>query len=292
MRSLLLFGLLILAACGGPAAPIGPVPEGTLRFATQNIHYISLNAAEGAWSLPDWEDRKTSVDLAFKALDADIVAFQEMESFGRGDSFDINLARDWLLARNPGYAAGANGPSATFPSTQPIFYRTDRLEMLDQGWFFFADTPDVIYSRTFDGSWPAFASWAQFRDRATGRRLTVYNVHLEYKSGSNRLKSAALTVERMAPRLAAGEAVVLAGDLNALAGSKTVQIFRAAGLRFADVPGSTYHLNRGIDLFGAIDHVATAGPVHVVGPPQVQRRTFDGRYPSDHYAVVTDLALP
>ena len=284
--------LALLAACTGSDPALMPPPDGALRLATQNIHYISLRDATGAWSRGDWEDRKTSVDLAFKALDADIVAFQEMESFGQGDTADINLARDWLLERNPGFAAGANGDPATFPNTQPIFYRTDRLEMLDQGWFFFSDTPDVIYSRTFDGSWPAFASWAQFRDRDSDETLTVYNVHFEYRSGSNRLKSAALTAQRMAPRLAAGEAVVLAGDLNALAGRPTLRIFEDAGLTFVDVPGSTYHLNRGIDLFGAIDHVATAGPVLVTGAPQVQRRQFDGRYPSDHYAVTVDLVLP
>ena len=286
---LLLFA--VLTGCGAPPTQIAPAPPGGLRIATHNVHYISLREETGAWSVGDWEDRKVSLDLAFKSLDADIVVFQEMESFGRGDTDGINLARDWLLARNPGFAAGASGDAATFPSTQPIFYRTERLELLEQGWFFFSDTPDVIYSRTFDGSYPAFASLARLRDRTTGRAVTVVNVHFEYRSGSNRLKSAALTVDRVAPRLADGEAVVLVGDLNALAGSRTADIFRAAGFAFVDVPGSTYHLNRGIDLFGAIDHVATAGPVHAIGPAQVQRGRFDGRFPSDHYPVLADVVL-
>ena len=287
----ILLSLAALLGCAAPPTQIAPAPPGTLRIATHNVHYISLRDQAGAWSVGDWEDRKLSLDLTFKSLDADIVAFQEMESFGRGDTDGINLARDWLLARNPGYAAGANGDAATFPSTQPIFYRTDRLELLDQGWFFFSDTPDVIYSRTFDGSYPAFASWVRLRDTATGRTVQVVNVHFEYKSGSNRLKSAALTVERIAPDLTEGEAVLLVGDLNALAGSRTADIFREGGFAFLDVPGSTYHLNRGINLFGAIDHIATAGPVLSVGPVQVQRGRFDGRYPSDHYPVLADVDL-
>ena len=288
---LIVLSLTALLGCTSPPTQIAPAPPGALRIASHNVHYIALREATGAWSVGDWDDRKQSLDLAFKSLDADIVAFQEMESFGRGDTDGINLARDWLLAQNPGYAAGANGDAAVFPSTQPIFYRTDRLELLEQGWFFFSDTPDVIYSRTFDGSYPAFTSWARLQDRTTDRVVTVVNVHMEYKSGSNRLKSAALTVERMAPWLARGEALILAGDLNALQGSKTAQVFRDAGFAFVDVPGATYHFNRGIDLFGAIDHIATAGPAFAVGPAQVQRGRFDGRFPSDHYPVLADVIL-
>ncbi|MCB5200822.1 endonuclease/exonuclease/phosphatase family protein [Loktanella sp. TSTF-M6] len=288
---LCLIALTVLFACGESKSQITPPPHGSVRIATHNVHYIVLDQATGTWSVGDWEDRKESADQAFKALDADIVAFQEMESFGRGDTDNINLHRDWLLQNNPDYAAGANGDSAVFPSTQPIFYRTARFEMLDQGWFFFSDTPDVIYSRTFNGSYPAFASWVQLRDRNDGKTLTIYNVHFEFSSGSNRLLSAELTVDRMAPRLAAGERVVLTGDLNALRSFRTAQIFKDAGFTFAPVPGSTYHLNRGINLFGAIDHLAASGPVSLIGEPQVLRRKFDGRWPSDHYPVIGDFVL-
>ena len=150
----------------------------------------------------------------------------------------------------------------------------------------------MIYSRTFDGSYPAFASWARFRPRAGGASFVVLNVHYEYSSGDNRLKSADLTARRLAPFADAGIPVVLAGDLNARLGSETVGILEAAGLRFLDVPGATYHFNRGINLFGAIDHVAiTDGLRAVVGPFTLQRR-FAGDWPSDHYPVAVDLALP
>ena len=290
MRRLLPLIFLALLGCGPQANPIPPGPPDTLRVASQNVHYIILNQPTGAWSVGDWEARKVSLDAAFKAIAPDIIGFQEMESFARGDDGSVNLARDWLLAQNPGYAAGASGDWRTFPSTQPIFYRTDRFTLLDQGWFFFSDTPDVIYSRTFDGSYPAFASTVRLRD-TDGKVLTVINVHFEYKSGANRLASARLVAERMAPLIAAGERVVLIGDLNALRGSRTADILRDAGFTFLPVTGSTYHVNRGLNLFGAIDHIALAGPVTPHGPPHVQRRKFDGRWPSDHYAVVADITL-
>lgn len=283
----------VLVACqslrnGAGPSPTAKAPD-ALRIATYNVHYIILQDPDGRWGLAGWEARKGPLDAAFKALDADIVAFQEMESFSRGSQDTNNLARAWLLARNPGWRAAAVGPWRSFPSTQPIFYRTDRLEPLDQGWFFFSDTPDVIYSRTFNGSYPAFASWARFRDRATAAEFRVLNVHTDYSSAENRRKSVALIVERLSPWIAAGETVILAGDLNARAGSALIESLSGAGLRFADVPGSTYHLDRGLNIFGAIDHIAVSDGAAFVAGPFVLRDKFGPVWPTDHYPVAVDL---
>ncbi|MEJ6402115.1 endonuclease/exonuclease/phosphatase family protein [Yoonia sp. 2307UL14-13] len=288
--------LLALTACvqhirnSGSSALPSRVAD-TLRIATYNVHYIWLGRATGPWSVGDWERRKGPLDQAFKALDADVVAFQEMESFARGSDGSVNLTLDWLLENNPGYGAAAVGDWEVFPSTQPIFYRADRLSAVDQGWFFFSDTPDVIYSRTFNGSFPAFASWAAFV-RADGRRFRVVNVHFEYSSGSNRLLSAELVADRIGPWVADGETVFLVGDLNARLGAPTVEILEGAGLTFAPVQGSTYHFNRGINLFGAIDHIAVTEGADLARAPVVLREKFAGEWPTDHYPVIADYRLP
>ncbi|KAA9008146.1 exonuclease/endonuclease/phosphatase family protein [Histidinibacterium aquaticum] len=265
--------------------------EGTLRIAGYNVHYIRMRAAEGPWSVGDWQVRRGPLDAAFKTLDADLVAFQEMESFGGGRASDENLARDWLLERNPGYAVAAAGDPAEFPSTQPILYRTDRLRQADQGWFFFSETPDVLYSRTFDGSYPAFASWAAFEDRNTGAGFRVVNIHFDYASGENRLRSSALVRDRISGWIDAGESVILMGDTNALEGRPTMEILEEAGLEFTDVSGATYHFDRGLNLFGAIDHIALSGEAELAAGPFVLRRRFEGEWPTDHYPVVADIRL-
>jgi endonuclease/exonuclease/phosphatase family metal-dependent hydrolase len=280
----------LLAACGWDAAPL-PAPAGNaLRIATYNVHYIRLDEESGPWSRGDWDRRKTPLAAAAAATGADVMAFQEMESFSRASDGAVNLARDWLLEALPGYGAAATGDWRRFPSTQPIFYRRDRLEPLDQGWFFFSETPDAIYSRTFDGSYPAFASWAQFRDLRTQARFRVVNVHFDAFSPLNRRRSAALVAERLAPWISAGETVILAGDLNAIDGMVPHDILERAGLAFAGVSGSTFHFGRGLNLFGAIDHIAYSGAERVA-PPMVLRRRFGGEWPTDHYPVVVDLRL-
>ncbi len=286
--------LAVLVACqqvrhsGGPA--LAAAVPGGLRLATYNVHYILLDQSEGRWSAGNWENRKRPLDATFKALGADIVAFQEMESFAGGDDDSVNLARAWLLGQNPDFAAAATGDWRAFPSTQPIFYRTSRLEPVDQGWFFFSDTPGVIYSRTFDGSYPAFASWADVRDRDSGEVLRILNVHLDYSSRGNRRKSTELIAARVEGWLSEGRNVVLAGDLNARRGSSVHIRLAAAGLDFVPVPGASYHFDRGINLFGAIDHIALAPGVAPAGPAIVFREKLGEVWPTDHYPVVVDIA--
>jgi len=266
-------------------------PEGAVRLATYNVHYIAMRADSGLWSKTMWGRRKAPLDRTIKAIGADIIAFQEMETFQGGDDDSVNLARDWLLQQNPKYKAAATGDWRVFPSTQPVLYRRDKFEVLDQGWFFFSDTPDVIYSRTFNGSYPAFASWVRFRNRADGGAFRVVNVHTDYASLGNRRKSMALVAARIRPWIDAGETVFLAGDLNARLGSGLLETLETVGLAFAPVQGATYHFDRGLNLFGAIDHLGFSGRVRLVGAPMVFRDKLGDVWPTDHYPVVADFVL-
>ncbi|MEL6640308.1 MAG: endonuclease [Pseudomonadota bacterium] len=291
-----LIAILALVACvqiirnSGQKDLTAPVAD-AIRLATYNVHYIITFRETGPWSVGDWERRKGPLDLAFKAIDADLIGFQEMESFGGRSASPTNLTLDWLLLQNPGYGAAAVGNPADFPSTQPILYRKDRLIDRSQGWFFFSDTPDVIYSRTFNGSFPAFASWAAFEDKQNGAAFRVVNIHTDFRSRSNRLKSMDLVAARIAPWIAADETLFVMGDFNARHGAQTLKIVGETGIRFPKVQGATYHLNRGINLFGAIDHIGIVGRAQPNGEPIVLRQKFDGEWPTDHYPVILDVAL-
>ena len=270
-------------------APLPAPSADVLRVATYNVHYINVREESGPWSRGDWEQRKGPLDLAFKEIAADVIGFQEMESFaGRSESSE-NLTLEWLLENNPDYEAAAVGDPAVFPSTQPILYRQNRLTLVDQGWFFFSETPDVIYSRTFNGSYPAFTSWAVFDDKVTQSRFRVVNIHTDYGSRSNKLQSAELVATRIAPWIAEGETVYVIGDLNARLGERTVDIIENAGITFAPVSGATYHFDRGINLFGAIDHIGYVGATTPRGEPVVLRKRYDGEWPTDHYPVIVDF---
>ncbi len=290
-KSVILAALALSGCANNAPLPEAP-PQDALRVATHNVHYIIASRETGAWSVQDWEDRKVAQDAAFKSLDADIVAFQEMESFAHNSLNIDNFALDWLREQNPDYGVAAEGDPRSFPSTQPIFYRKARLTMRDHGWFFFSETPDVIYARTYNGSYPAFASWAAFEENGTGKLFKVFNVHFDFSSRENRRRSALLVAERIKPLIDAGETVFVIGDINAGLGSKPATIITEAGVRFTPVSGSTYHWNRGVNLTGPVDHLAATPDVARLADPVVVRRKFDGVWPSDHYPVFVDFRLP
>lgn len=288
--------VLTLVACAqifrnSGSDPLPTADGSALRVATYNVHYISVRSETGDWSLADWDRRKVPLDEAFKYIAADLVAFQEMESHSGPEESQTNLTLDFLLANNPDFAAAASGDPAVFPNTQPILYRTDRLGMTDQGWFFFSDTPDVIYSDTFNGSHPAYATWASFTDLQTGSEFRVVNLHTDFSSRSNRLRSVELVADRISPWIDRDETVLVMGDLNARLGARTLEIIESTGVTFAPVEGATYHFNRGLNLFGAIDHIGWAGDVEMASEPTVIRQQFSGEWPTDHYPYLIDLTL-
>ena len=282
-----------VVACAPRSAPVvlASVNADAMRVGTYNVHYIILKKATDALSVRGRDRRKGPPDAAFQALKADVVAFKEIKSFCGSSGTDTNLTLDWLLAQNSEFAAAALDDPALFPSTKPILYRAARLTLLSQDWFFFSDTPDVIYTQTFNGSYPAFASIAVFKGRETDETFHAVNVYFEYKSRSNRLKSAALVVDRVGPLTAAGEKVIFLDDLNARHGAATQGVLAQMELEFLDVKGTTYHLNRGLNLFGAIDHIGLSKGITPVGEPMVLRQKFEDEWPSDHYPVIANVQL-
>ena len=108
----------------------------------------------------------------------------------------------------------------------------------------------------------------------TQTQFRMINIHTDFSSTSNRLKSVALVTQRIAPWIYAGETVYVVGDLNARHGAETLQIIEKTGVVFAPVQGSTYHFNMGLNLFGAIDHIGYIGNARPAGwPPRTGSTT-------------------
>ncbi len=280
----LLLVLTLLSSCSNPGT-VTADEQRTLRVSTINIHYTSPRQKK-----LNWEKRKDAVTNAIEDIDADIIAFQEMETFSGGSFNKENKQLDWVLQNFPQYQAGAYGDAAVYPNTQPVLYRHDRFTQLDQGFFFFSKTPDVIYSRTFNGSWPAFCSWTQLTDNQTGRDFYVFNVHFEYKSMSNRSKSAALVKERI-KAVASDTPVILLGDINAPAFSPTARKLKSIPLTLAKPAGATFHFNRGINLLPAIDHILFSESFIQTSKVERLKKKYNNIWPTDHYPVSVNLQL-
>lgn len=259
--------------------------QSNLLVATFNVHYLSPRATH-----MDWARRQEAVVQVLRDMDADIVLFQEMETFNGGNFSGRNLQLDTVRSAFPEYEVAATGEPAVYPSTQPILYRHDELEFLEQGFFFFSPTPDDIYSRPWHKRFPAFLSWSRFRRKADDITFYVYNLHTDASSPRNRMKTARLVVDRLQSRAFEDDPVIVGGDFNAPALFPSMRIYRRAGLSRPAQRRSTFHFNRGLNLLPAIDHVITTSGAEVVGSTVV-RRSYDDVWPSDHYPVLAAVKL-
>jgi endonuclease/exonuclease/phosphatase family metal-dependent hydrolase len=168
-------------------------------------------------------------------------------------------------------------------------YRRTRFAVLAQGFFFFSPEPDEIYSRSWDGGFPAFCSWVRFRDLHRNTAFYLYNVHLDHSNRANRIKSAELIASRIGNREHSTDPVIVAGDFNAPWFFKPLRILEEAGLDIADTTGSTFHFFRGINVLPAIDHVLVSPPFAPVGT-RVLRHSYRDTWPSDHYPVFVTIS--
>lgn len=257
----------------------------TLRVASHNIHYMRPNDPED-----DWPDRRQAVVKAISEIEPDILAFQEMETFVGGHSNNRNLQLEWVLENHPQYQAGAFSDNAdTFPATQPILYKRDRFRLQVQGFFFFSETPEQIYSRQWDGRYPYFVSWVKLVTTATNQAFYVFNFHNDYASRSNRMKSTDLAIQRIRS-LAEDSPVILLGDFNAPVWFREIEHFEQIGLLPVSPDGSTNRI-LGLKLLPAIDHILINGGFQADGPVTVWDDRYDGEYPSDHFPISADLLL-
>ena len=257
-----------------------------LHIASFNIHYIVPSDKKD-----DWENRKHAVTNVLNDMDADIVAFQEMETFDGGYFSERNLQLKWVMSSTTGYDAAAIGDPQLFPHTQPILYKPEKYEVIDQGFFFFSETPDKIYSRQWDGRYPYFCSWVQFRIKWTGgKEFYLFNVHNDYGSRSNRLKTSELIADRLKLIAQENYPIVIVGDFNAPWWAKELDILGEVGLSIVNPSGSTNRLF-GLPLLPAIDHFLISADVRLQSEIKVWRDKYDGVYPGDHFPISVLLEL-
>lgn len=176
----------------------------------------------------------------------------------------------------------------------PIFWNTAVLECVEAGQFWLSGEPDRPGSNTWRLSKPRFVTWVQLRDFA-GEELRVYNTHFPYRSTEDkaRLVSARLVAERIAA-LPEETAVLLAGDFNCGDDSPPYRLltetlddaWKSAAQRHG--PAGTAHGFHGRPSKRRIDWILYR---NLPRPKQTRTITtaFDGRFPSDHFPVVTQF---
>ncbi|MCH8566487.1 endonuclease/exonuclease/phosphatase family protein [Nesterenkonia sp. LB17] len=110
--------------------------------------------------------------------------------------------------RSVGHGRGPQGGG----EASPLYYDTDRLELLDWEQSALSDTPHHPGSRTWGNLIPRSLVSARFRDRATSTAFLAMNTHLDHLSHRSRLRAAQSIRHRVTTSTLP---VVLTADMNA-----------------------------------------------------------------------------
>ena len=176
--------------------------------ATDPLSIMSFNIRLPAESdgVDYWETRKPLALRMLREEAPDVIGMQEL----------VKSQAEYLARELPQYAWFGRGREADGGGEHMgVFYRRDRLKVVESGDFWLSDTPDVPGSISWNHPHPRMVSWALFERRSDRKRFYLFNTHLPYREQDEaaRLKGANAIAQRLAA-LPAGVPVVLTGDFN------------------------------------------------------------------------------
>lgn len=195
--------------------------EGDYRVMIQNIW------GNGGASTAHAARHMMTLELCL-AYDPDVLGFQEFNPKNRAGGWN---AFDELLVAN-GYTEVTSSDS----NYTPIFYRADRLTLIEAGYVKY----DTDYGTQFNDSGSKSLTWAVFEDIKTKERFGVISTHFWWKHESPdddnaRLRNAqeVINTTKMIQDKYNGIAVITGGDLNCSSSSSPVKKILDSGYKSA-----------------------------------------------------------
>src|SRR5690606_10973434 len=277
------FCFFLIALLVAPLLSIGQ----KLNVASYNIRYANPDDAKRG---DGWERRVPVIASQVHFFDFDLMGVQEALARQLEDLDKLLIEYDRIgVGREDGKAGG---------EFSPIFYKKDRLELLDHDTFWFSETPEMP-SKGWDAALNRICTWGKFRDRLSGEEFFHFKLHMDHMGQEARKNSSLLIVEKI--REIAGDApVILSGDFNFHQTHPNYQLivksgvvedtYEQAPVRMA--PNGTF--NRfsfeGTGHDNRIDHIFVNDKVRV-NHYGILTISYKGHFPSDHFPVLVEVEL-
>lgn len=259
-----------------------------LRVASFNIRYdASADAEKG----DAWRDRKASVAKVILSHDFDIVGTQE------GNQKQLDELQQFLS--NYAYIChpygGANGDAHNCAT----FYKHDKYEVLDQGTFWYSETPEVK-SIGWDASDLRICQWGKFLDKATGKEFFLFNSHFYWRKKTAKLHSGKVLIDKVR-QIAGDTPVICTGDFNSREDTPQVKdilsLLHDAYRITETAPAGSVETDLGGGNFegpakARIDYIFVSEGICVHDYTVIEDKRDNGHYPSDHLPVVCNVTIP
>ncbi|KGE14238.1 endonuclease/exonuclease/phosphatase family protein [Sphingobacterium deserti] len=236
-----------------------------------------------------WVDRAPVV--------ANLIRFHDFDILGTQEGFKNQL--DDIARKLPEYSRYGKGRDDGKEAGEhsAIFYKKDRFTLLKSGDFWLAENP----SKPGLG-WDAtccnrICSWVQLNDVRNGKSLYVFNVHFDHQGVVAREESAKLILAQI-KKIAGDAPVLLTGDFNGDRESSWYKRIADSG-SIVDVHAKVshpYQNNSSANAFRkpknnrVIDHVFMSKHFDAI-KWGILTDTYFGKFPSDHFPILTVLEL-
>jgi endonuclease/exonuclease/phosphatase family metal-dependent hydrolase len=258
----------------------------SLSFMSFNIRYDNPGDEENLW-----KDRKEKV--------ADLILFHQPTVIGLQEALRHQVMEVDELLRNYRWVGVGRDDGKTKGEYVPIFYDQRRLKLMESGHFWLSETPAVPGSMSWGTACTRMVTYGSFEDLESELIFWFFNTHFDHVSAEARMNSARLLADRI--QLIAGESpAIISGDFNCRLESPAGDLLLSA---FKHPAALSEHPIYGPDFsYKPFDHPGQSGNVidHLFffqfSGVQVLRYgilsdNWNGKYPSDHLPVLTEIRL-
>lgn len=228
----------------------------------------------------------------------DQINFESPDVFGAQEVL-VEQLRDMLVRLdNYSYIGVGRDDGKEAGEYAAIFYKNDRVKLLDSGNFWLNETPDVP-KLGWDAACIRICTWGKFKDLRTKKKFYFFNLHMDHVGVVARREAAKLVVSRIKD-IAKDTPVVLTGDFNVDQKDEIYTIFTRtdilkdsydhARIRFAE-NGTFNSFKMDVSTNSRIDHVfvSPSFKVEAYGLRTDSYWAKGRRNPSDHYPVFVKL---
>lgn len=248
---------------------------------------VRLQQASDTGNL-SWSARKISAVQAVKKHKPDVIGFQEA-SYAHKVAFMAEMPEYQIVDRStkPG-TVDENLKN----NDNPIFFRADKFELLDYG-YFWLNKNQQEENAELDAASICHATWLKLRFKKSGLIFFVFNTQFDSRSATARLESSNLMTSKI-KEIAGNDAFVfLTGDFSMITGDKSLRPlsdYLSNAELTAKKPdlGVTCNGFGNASLAGRFDHIFYRNAV-VKSFKIVSKGRYDVPYISDHYPVFSDF---
>jgi endonuclease/exonuclease/phosphatase family metal-dependent hydrolase len=284
----MLYAFLVFAGANVAAQKPGlNIDAAQIRVMSYNIRCLAVEESPGDL----WWLRRSHLAEQIVKHDPDLIGMQEVYA----------TQEKYLAGKLPGYAwfGLPRDDGKNKGERNPIVYKKDRFDLLQQNTFWLSETPEVLGSRSWDAGCKRIVTWGNFRDKKTGKLFFLFNTHFDHKGEVARRESAKLLLEKI--RAIAGDAPsFVTGDFNTDPGSvpyNTITAFLFDSLKISQSapqgPENTaWTFKKGVPPDHRIDYVFVSKTIMVADYAALEETYGKDRRPSDHISVLVDLLVP